>query len=119
MNKTSIFEIVRKAEADYTKGTVKIGRHVDFSMCNTIETITAYLNSRHTSGDRDSLGREKPFFNLVSAAANIWYRATDIDRKDIRLIAKNSKQVVLAFVEQVLLQDWMIRERFGVFLNLW
>lgn len=119
MNQTSICELVRKAEQDFTKGKVKVGKYVNWSMHDTLETITAYLNSRHTSGDRDSLGREKPFFNICSAAANIWYRATDIDRKDIRLIPKNSKQVVLAFVGQVILQDWMIRERFGVFLNLW
>lgn len=115
----SICEVVREAEARYRTGTVKIGKYVEWSMSDTINTADAYLNSKHISGDTDSLGRPKPFFNIVTAVANLWYRATDIDRKDISIIASNSKQVVPAFVATVLLHDWMIRERFGVFLNLW
>ena len=119
MNKQSVCEIVRQAETNYKRGSVRIGTYVSFSMSKTIDTIDAYLNSKHTSGETDSLGREKPFFNIVTSVANIWYRATDIDRKDIRFIASKSKDVALTFVANVLLQDWMIREKFGVFLNLW
>ena len=115
----TICSLIRSAEQNYVHGTVRIGSHVNFSMHDTIQTIIAYLNSKHISGKRDSLGREKPFFNICTAVANIWYRATDIDRKDIRIIADKSENVALAFVATVLLQDWMIRERFAVFLNLW
>lgn len=88
-------------------------------MYNTIQTIDAYLNSKHIYGSTDALGREKPFFNIVTAATNIWYRATDIDRKDIQITASCSPEVTTAFVASIHLKEWMYRERFGVFLNLW
>ena len=115
----SIHSIVRKAEENYTSGSSDLGKYVSWSMYETVEKIFAYLNSKFTTGDKDSLGRDKPFFNIVSAAVNIWYRATDIDRKDIRFVPKKQSSVVLAFVANILLQNWMDKARFGVFLNEW
>lgn len=119
MELQSIQDIIRKAETNYLQGSTKLGKYVDWSMHDTIERIDAYLNSRHTSGSEDSLGRPKPFFNIVTAATNIWYRATDIDRKDIRFMPTKSSSVVLAFVANVMLQNWMNKNRFGQFLNQW
>lgn len=115
----TLHSVVRKAEENYLSGTVKLGEHVDWSMHDTIERIYAYLNSKHISGSTDSLGRPKPFFNIVTAAVNIWYRATDIDRKDIRFIPTSKDSVLLAFIANVLLQNWMEKANFGVFLNKW
>jgi len=88
-------------------------------MHDTVETIDAYLNSRHISGPKNSLGRDKPFFNIVTAACNIWWRATDLDRKDIRIIPDTASNVGVAFISTVRLQNWMKTARFGVFLNEW
>ncbi|RJQ33886.1 hypothetical protein C4568_03735 [Candidatus Parcubacteria bacterium] len=115
----SIHEIVRTAEDSYLRGTTKLGEYVEWDMHDTIERVDAYLNSRHTSGPTDSLGREKPFFNIVTAATNIWYRATDLDRKDIRILPSKSDETALAFMATVLLHKWMKEARFGVFLNDW
>lgn len=115
----SVHEIVREAEDNYTNGTIKVGKYVDYSMYEIIETIIAYLNSKHLSGSTDSLGREKPFFNIVTAAVNIWYRATDIDRKDIRIKPDKAENVGAAFLATVLLQEWMKKAKFGQFLNQW
>lgn len=118
MRKT-IQEIVRDAETNYTSGTVTLGKYVDWSMYDTVERINAYINSTHLSGETDSLGREKPFFNIVNASVNIWYRATDLDRKDIAILPDRASDVAQAFIATVLLQDWMKKARFGVFLNQW
>lgn len=115
----SIHEVVRESEDNYVDGRTQISQYVDWSMHDTIERIDAYLNSRHTSGETDSMGRDKPFFNIVTAAVNIWYRATDIDRKDIRFVPQSESSVLLAFVANVLLQKWMDQNRFGQFLNAW
>ena len=115
----TVCEIVRKAELNYLSGNTKLGKHIDWSMHDTINKIDAYLNSKHISGETDSLGREKPFFNIVTAAVNIWYRATDIDRKDIKFMPTKSSSVILAFVANVMLQNWMTKYRFGQFLNSW
>jgi hypothetical protein len=115
----NICEIVRDAESNLTQGTTKLGDYVDWSMHQTIQRIDAYLNSKHITGDTDALGRPKPFFNIVSAAVNIWYRATDLDRKNIKFFPKNNGSTILAFIANVLLQNWMDKNRFGQFLNSW
>lgn len=115
----NICQIVRDAEDNYVRGTTSISEHVDWGMHDTIETIDAYLNSKHISGAVDSLGREKPFFNIVTAAVNIWTRATDLDRKNIRILPPSVHDTGMAFVATVLLHDWMRKSRFGVFLNDW
>lgn len=119
MEKQNLCEIIREAEDNYLNGSVQMGEYVEWDMHNTIETIDAYLNSRHISGSTDSLGREKPFFNLVTAAVNVWYRATDLDRKNIRILPDSIKSTALAFISTVILQNWMKESRFGVFLNEW
>lgn len=119
MEKLNLCEIIREAEQNYTQGSVQMSEYVEWDMHNTIETIDAYLNSRHTSGATDSMGRDKPFFNIVTAAVNIWYRATDIDRKDIRILPDSVSNTALAFIASVILQNWMKESRFGVFLNDW
>ena len=115
----TICEIVRKAEQEYTTGTTKLGKYVDFNLYENNEKIDAYINSRHTSGLYDSLNREKPFFNISIAARNIWYRATDIDRKNIKLKTSKQKQYYESILANILLQDWMRRINFGQFLNDW
>lgn len=116
---SAIGSIVRKQESDYTSGSNTISRYVVISMIETLDRIDAYLNSKHTTGETDSLGREKPFFNIVTAAVNIWYRATDIDRKNIMIRAGKMKDMIGSFLATVHLQDWMRRSRFGYFLNDW
>lgn len=115
----TICEIVREAETNYTSGTTKLGDYVDFSLRETVEKINAYSYSKHTSGDKDSLGRDKPFFNINSAAQNIWYRATDIDRKNIKFIPETMASVPLVFVANIILKKWMDKNHFGQFLNSW
>lgn len=115
----SVHEVVRLAERNFLQLNTRLGKYVNWSMHETIETIDAYLNNKHISGPVDSIGREKPFFNIVTAAANVWFRATKIDRKDIKFVPTNNSSVVLAFLANVMLQNWMDKERFGMFLNNW
>lgn len=116
---SSLPELVRKLESDYISGTTTISKYVQFSLLDTLNKIDAYINSVHISGRTDSLGREKPFFNIVTAARNIWYRATDIDRKNIRIKSTKSTDVIDAYLASIYVQDWMRRFNFGVFLNEW
>lgn len=115
----SVCELVRKMENDYVNGITTLGKYVTFSQHENIEKIDAYRNSKHISGDTDSMGREKPFFDIVTSAINIWYRATDIDRKNIRVKAGKFAQVLAAFLATIHLQQWMKKTAFGRFLNDW
>ena len=115
----NICDLVRKMEEEDQTGDTVISKYVTFSLRETIEKIDAYLNSKHTSGETDSMDREKPFFNIVTAAVNIWYRATDLDRKNIKMKATKKGDTILAFVVTILLQEFMRKSSFGVFLNEW
>lgn len=115
----SIYSFVRRQENWYKTGSTQIAKYVSHSLSETVQTIYAYLNSKHISGEQDSLGRDKVSFNIVIAARNIWFRATDLDRKHIVIRETDSDHVVSAFLATIKLQDWMRRERFGVFLNDW
>lgn len=116
---TTFGEIVRAMESDYTSGSVTISKYVTASVYEDVCTIDAYLNSKYISGEFDAQGREKPFFNVVNAASNIWYRATDIDRKNMKITTDKSQQVMAAFLATIKLHEWMYRENFGTFLNNW
>ena len=119
MEEKSLASIVRKAEQDYISGTTTHSRYVQLNQYDRINKIDAYINSKHISGDTDAMGRDKPFFNIVTAARNIWYRATDIDRKNIKVRATKASDYLMAFIATLKLQDWMRREAFGTFLNDW
>jgi len=115
----TVGEIVRKAEDDYISGNTQISDYVDHSLRETVEKTEAYLNSKHITGEFDSLERKKPFFNICTSAVNIWFRATDIDRSNIHLKAVKTSDIVPSFLITARLQDWMKREKFGHFLNEW
>lgn len=100
-------------------GNTTISKHVKFSLRATIEKIDAYLNSKHTSGSTDSKGRDKPFFNIVTAARNIWFRATDLDTKNIHVKATKQSHYTIAFIATILLKQFMRVVDFGIFLNEW
>lgn len=49
-----------------------------------IRTVEFYSNSQYISGNRDELGREKPFYNIGNYRVTVAKVATDLDVKDIR-----------------------------------
>lgn len=112
-------DLVRELEEEFTNGVTQISKYVSFNIHDNIEKVDAYLNSKPTSGEKDSLNRDKPFFNIVTSASNIWYRATDIDRKNIKIKAHSDKSVIPAFLASMHLRNWMKRDKFGIFLNEW
>lgn len=116
---SDVGEIVRKMESDFVSGTTHVSKYVDVSLYDDINRIYAYLESKHTTGDTDSLDREKPFFNIVLAARNIWFRATDIDRSNIKIRPTKEEDDLGTFLATIHLQNWMRRENFGQFLNSW
>lgn len=120
MEYQNVGQLVQKLETDYVSGVgTQMSQYVRTDLYEDISTIYAYLNSKHTSGKKDSLDREKPFFNIVLSARNVWFRATDIDTKQIFAKPTKEKDVAGAFLLSVKLQEWMREVNFGRFLNSW
>lgn len=116
---SNIGELVRSSEQNFTSGTTTMSKYVTENIYEDISKIDAYLSSRHISGEKDSLDRTKPFFNIVVAKRNIWFRATDIDRRNIKIGATKRSDLVTSFLANAKLQDWMKKANFGQFLNDW
>lgn len=114
----TVQELCRKMEEDDKNGYTNTSEYVSESLRDDVNKVDAYLNSKHTSGPTDSLGRDKPFFNITVAARNIWFRATDLDRKNVKIKATKKKHKSLALCGTILLQEWM-RKNFGQVLNDW
>lgn len=117
--KHSIYEFVRKQRDSYRSDTIQIADGYDFSQYETLRTIELYHNRRFLSGNKDALGREKPFYNICKFRVNVATRATDLDTKDVQIEAACVTKT--SYAESFLLnlknRNWMKQTRFGVFLN--
>jgi hypothetical protein len=116
---TSVGALVREQEDIFLHGTTQLSKYVHHSPHEVIEKIYAYLNDTFISGPEDSLGRKKPFFNICKAAVNIWFRATDIDRSQIHILATKASDWIDSFLATIKLREWMRKELFGQTLNDW
>lgn len=114
-----VAELVRELEQNFISGYTQTSEYVSESLYEDINKIEAYLNSKHTSGETDSLGREKPFFNICVSKKNIVARATDLDRKNFKAKASKSKDDIVQYLFTIHLQKWMKDSHFGMFLNTW
>jgi hypothetical protein len=119
MQYKDVASLVRSLEQEDNIGETTISKYVTFNLRENIEKIDAYLNSKHISGDKDSKGRDKPFFNIVTAAVNIWYRATALEWEKIRINATKGEHKIFAFIATILLQEWMKKSSFGKFVTKW
>ncbi len=115
----TVGEIVRKQEQEFRRGTVQKSRYVTYSHMDTIDRIDAYLNSKHISGETDSLGREKPFFNIVTSVTNIYFRAIDLDTKNLKFRSDSSKHWLNAIIAKIFVRKWMRKHEYAQFLNEW
>jgi hypothetical protein len=80
----SIYEFVKEQRDSYRSDTASITDGYDLSQYDTLRT-RLYHNSKFTTGNTDSLGREKPFYNVFKFRVNVATRATDLDTKDVQI----------------------------------
>lgn len=103
--------------SNYYGGTIDIVENLPYSMWNTVVMIEFYSLSKFLNGNRDELGREKPFYNIVNANVDVSASATDIDTSDIDPTTENPTKYVHTMLLGHELQKWMKEQHFGVFLN--
>lgn len=106
-------------EDSYRAGSIDIVEGLPFNQYKLIKTIEFYSNSKYMNSDKDELGREKPFHNIVNANVDISVVATDLDTKDINL--KSKDKGMRGFVKSFLLKKeadlWMKETNFARTLN--
>ncbi len=116
---SSIYEFVKQQRDSYRSDTIQITEGYEFSQYETLRTIELYHNSRFLSGNKDSVGREKPFYNICKFRVNVATRATDLDTKDVQI--QSDRVTKTSYAESFLLnlknRNWMKQSNFGPFLN--
>lgn len=112
-----IFKYVQDKIATWERGTVEIVPGLTYNPYDTLKRITFYSESKYISGQKDDRGRTKPFFNIVNYRVNIATRATDIDTKDINIVADAPQFAPLSFILQKEVYNWMKDVNYGKTLN--
>ena len=111
-----IFSYVDDLENSYLN-SINIVDGLPFDQKDTLRTIDFYTNSKYISGNRDSLGREKPFYNVVNYRVTTAKVATDIDVKDIRFEPDSLKDSMVTMVYNHELFKYLKEINFSKTLN--
>jgi len=101
---------------DYEQ-SVTISKGNDFNLKETIEKIELYFASKFLSGDRDSQGNKKFFFNITRPQCGNATKNIDIDRSNVKATAENGKDAVKSMIYTAELKQWMKDSKFGTLLN--
>lgn len=111
--------LIAKQIGAYTTKKVTITDKYEFSQYETLQQIENFTHSRFGSGQLDSRGNPKPFFNITKGKVNIAIRATDLDRKDIRIKAASAGDYFRAFVASKFNYQLMKKMDMQDYLNNW
>ena len=101
----------------WERGTVQITAGLTFNAYQTIKKILFYTESKYESGQKDRRGKLKPFFNIVNFRVNVATRATDLDTKDIQIVADEPQFMPMSFLLQKEVYNWMKDVNFAKTLN--
>lgn len=107
----------RYFEQRYTEGSVQLYEGLTYKQRDIVKTADFYTLSRYLSGQRDDLGRDKPFFNTVNFRLTLAKTATEFDIKDFRASSDDSQAWVKTMLLNREMYKWMKKTRFSRFLN--
>lgn len=114
-----IIKLLQAKIGDWEQSTIQVADGLDFNQYQTLRRIEFYTSSRYLTGfqNRDSRGRIKPFYNITNYRINIATRATDLDTKDIQIVADEPKFFPISFILQKEVYNWMKEVNFAKTLN--
>ena len=82
-----------------------------------IRTVEFYSNSQYLSGNKDDLGKEKPFYNVCNYRVTTAKVATDLDVKDIKFEPDSLKYRVQSMIINKELYKYFKESNFSETLN--
>lgn len=96
---------------------INLVENLPFRQKDVIRQIEFYTNSRYLNGQKDELGREKPFFNVLNAICDVENAAKDIDTKDITATSDDGQHYTESFIMTKDIYEWMKATNFAKTLN--
>ena len=88
-----------------------------FDHAKTLRRINLYTVGKFESGEYDSLGFRKFFYNITKPAIDIARKFIDLDTKDVVLIPEHQDEEFKLWLMQKDLRQWMKTEGFADLLN--
>lgn len=101
----------------WENGNIQIIEGLTYNPKETLKKVIYYTESKYISGDKDHRGKIKPFYNIVNFRVNVATRATDIDTKDIQIIADEPQFMPMSFLLQKEVYNWMKDTNYAKSLN--
>lgn len=112
----SIKQELEHIKDNYDK-TIDLVSGLPFSQKEQIRTIEFYNNSKYLNGQKDELGREKPFFNILNAICDVENAAKDLDTKDIQITSDDANHYLESWLLSKDIYVWMKETNFAKTLN--
>lgn len=116
MEKLKIFKYLDDIVDAYQEPTERV-TGLSRNPKDIIRTVEFYSNSKYLSGNTDSLGREKPFYNVGNYRVTVAKVATDLDVKDIRFEPDDLKFATRAMLINKKLYELLKEINFSKTLN--
>ena len=112
----SINQELEIIKTNYDK-TIDLVDGLPFSQKHQIRTIEFYNNSKYLNGQKDELGRDKPFFQILNAICDVENSAKDIDTKDIQITSDDANHYLESWLLSKDIYVWMKETNFAKTLN--
>lgn len=103
-------------KTNYDK-TIDLVDGLPFSQKKQIKTIEFYNSSRYLNGQKDELGREKPFMQILNAICDVENSAKDIDTKDVQITSDDANHYLESWLLSKDVYVWMKESNFAKSLN--
>jgi len=97
--------------------TIDLVDGLSFNQKKQIRTIEFYNNSKYLNGQKDELGRDKPFFQILNAICDVENTAKDLDTKDVGITSDDGNHYLESFLLSKDIQVWMKEVNFAKTLN--
>jgi len=112
----TILTELENIKGNYNK-TIDLVSGLPFSQKKQINTIEFYNNSKYLNGQKDELGRDKPFFQVLNAICDVENTAKDLDTKDINTTSDDANHYLESWLLSKDIQVWMKDTNFAKTLN--
>jgi len=112
----SIKSELAQIKQNYNK-TIDIVYGLPYSQSKTIRTIEFYNNSKYLNGQKDELGRDKPFMQILNGICDVENSAKDLDTKDIQITSDDGNHYLESWLLTKECYIWMKETNFAKTLN--
>lgn len=112
-----IIKEFNKLKEAYFNNEVEVVDGLTYSQPKTVKKIEYYWDSKYLNGQRDEIGRIKPFYNITKFRVNVATRATDLDIKDVRVYSDNPNDRVRSMLINKEFKNWAKKAGMSKLLN--